>query len=125
LDARRPMVTPHDAPLVLAIDLGTSGIRAALVDPQGRAHGASTRPLATLRGPDGAAEQDPEAIWSALDACVRAACAQAPAGAAARVVAVACDSQYSSLVPVDGRGRPVGPLVLYLYQRGAAASRAL
>lgn len=119
------MVTPHDAPLVLAIDLGTSGIRAALVDPQGRAHGAATRPLATLRGPDGAAEQDPEAIWSALDACVRAACAQAPAGAAARVVAVACDSQYSSLVPVDGRGRPVGPLVLYLDQRGAAASRAL
>jgi xylulokinase len=38
---------------------------------------------------------------------------------------ILCGSQYSSLVPVDARGRPLGPLVLYLDERGAPMSRAL
>ena len=37
----------------------------------------------------------------------------------------AVDSQYSSLVPVDASGIPVGPLVLYLDSRAGPLSRAL
>jgi xylulokinase len=115
---------PAPPPLVLALDLGTSGVRAALIDPTGHSHGAATRPVALRLGPGAAAEEDPEEIWRALGAAVAEAVAAEP-GAGGRVEAVVCGSQYSSLVPVDARGRPVGPLVLYLDRRGVPLSRAL
>jgi len=118
-----PMAPSSDAALVLAIDLGTSGVRVALVDAGGRSHGSALRPLALRLGPDGAAEQDPEAIWEALVRSVEEALRAAP-GAASRITTILCGSQFSSLVPVDASGHPVGPLLLYLDRRGAAASRA-
>lgn len=116
--------SPSD-PLVLAVDLGTSGVRVALVGIGGSVLAAATRPVPMRLGPDDrAAEQDPEVIWRAFDGALGAALAQAP-GAAGRVAMVLCGSQYSSLVPVDARGLPVGPLLLYLDGRGAPMSRAL
>jgi xylulokinase len=112
------------APLVLAVDLGTSGVRVAVLDVAGRALGSATRPVATRLGPAAAAEQDPEAIWRALGESARAALGAAD-GAGARIGAILCGSQYSSLVPVDARGLPVGPLVTYLDRRGAPHTRAL
>jgi xylulokinase len=112
-----------DAPLVLAVDLGSSGVRVALLDAAGRALGSATRPVA-MRLEGDVAEEDPEDIWRAFADSVEAALSRAP-GAGARVAAILCGSQYSSLVPVDARGRPVGPLVLYLDRRGASLSRAL
>jgi xylulokinase len=114
----------RDAPLVLAADLGTSGVRVALLDVGGRSLASATRPVTMQLGPGAAAEQDPEEIWNAFVECVDATLAGAP-GAAGRVAAVVCGSQYSSLVPVDRRGHPVGPLVLYLDRRGGPMSRAL
>ena len=113
-----------DAPLVLAIDLGSSGIRVALVDAEGHAHGSATEGLSMRLLPDGGAEEDPEEIWSALGRSVERALAQAP-HVRERVAAILCGSQYSSLVPVDSRGHPLGPLVLYLDTRGASVSREL
>jgi xylulokinase len=118
------MAPPRDAPLVLAVDLGTSGVRVALLDVEGRAHGSGTRPVAMRVGDDGAAEEDPEAIWRALGQSIESALAAAP-DAGEQVGAILCGSQYSSLVPVDAAGRPVGPLVLYLDRRGGPLSRAL
>lgn len=120
----RSMPASSDAPLVLAVDLGTSGVRVALVDPAGSALGSATRALPVQLGDDGSAEQDPEAIWRAFADAVRAALAAAP-GAGARVAMILCGSQYSSLVPVDACGHPVGPLVLYLDSRAAKWGRAL
>lgn len=118
------MSPPRDAPLVLAIDLGSSGVRVAAVDAAGRSHGAATRPVPMHFGAGGAAEEDPEEIWRALGDSIVEALGRSP-GAADRVVAILCDSQFSSLVPVDATGLPVGPLVLYLDSRGGPASRAL
>ena len=115
--------SPH-SPLILAIDLGSSGVRVALVDAQGRAVGSATAPIAMRMLPDGGAEEDPDEIWRALAGSVQRALAQAP-GAAARIEAVLCGSQYSSLVPVDAMGRPVGPLLLYLDARGGPVTRDL
>lgn len=115
---------PGASPTVLAVDLGTSGIRVAQIDLAGRALGAATRRIPLALGAGGAAEQDPEAIWRALGEAVGEALAGAP-GAGARVAMILCGSQYSSLVPVDARGLPLAPLVLYLDARGAPLSRAL
>ncbi len=118
------MAPSPDSPVVLAVDLGTGGVRVALVDAAGRALASATRPVAMRLGPGRAAEQDPEEIWRAFAQCAETALAHAPA-AAPRVAALLCGSQFSSLVPVDRRGLPLGPLVLYLDGRGAPHSRAL
>ncbi len=114
----------REVPLVLAIDLGTSGVRVALVDPAGRSFGSATRPVGIRLGADGTAEQDPEEIWRAFGEALTAAVGAVP-GASARVTTLLCGSQYSSLVPVDARGNPVGPLVLYLDRRGGPLCREL
>ena len=56
---------------ILAIDLGTGGPKAALVDDAGHitAHEFEPTPIELLG--DGGAEQDPDAWWAAITAAVR------------------------------------------------------
>lgn len=124
LGSPMPFPAADDAPLVLAIDLGTSGVRVAAVDLEGRSHASAMRPVAMHFGPGGAAEEDPEEIWRALGDAIVQALSRVP-DAAGRIRAIVCGSQYSSLVPVDASGTPVGPLVLYLDSRGGPLSRAM
>lgn len=106
-------------PYVLAIDVGTSGPKAAIVSLLGSIVATARAHVATIHLPDDGAEQDPEALWTA----VKQACAAAlrSSGVAARdVLAVICSSQYSSIVPVDGAGRPTMNMVLWLDKRGSS-----
>lgn len=101
--------------LVLSIDLGTSGPKAALVAPDGTPRGSARATVNILRGPEGAAEQNPDEIWSAvLDASRRAL-----DGAQGEVRAVIVSSQYSSIVPVNRAGEAIGNMILWQDQRGA------
>jgi xylulokinase len=56
---------------VLAIDLGTSGCKAALVSVHGRVVAWGFRALETRILPDGGAEQDPDDWWDALVLTIR------------------------------------------------------
>jgi xylulokinase len=105
-------------PCVLAIDLGTSGPKVAVVSLQGVLLATARRPVETLHLPGGAVEQDPEAIWSATGSACKAALAASPVQAS-QVQAVICTSQYSSIVPVDANGRPTANMVMWLDKRGA------
>ena len=49
--------------MLLALDLGTTGVRAALVDAQGAVRGLEYRPLQTRYPAPGCVEQDPRALW--------------------------------------------------------------
>jgi xylulokinase len=105
-------------PYVLAIDVGTSGPKAAIVSLQGSIVATARAHVATIFLAEDGAEQDPEALWTA----VKAACGTAlrESGVAARdVLAVICSSQYSSIVPVDARGQPTMNMVLWLDKRGS------
>jgi len=102
---------------VLAIDLGTGGVKASVVDQAGQlmASGLSSLEMEIL--PDGGAEQDTEKIWAA----VVEACKQALAAAAVPaqdIMAVICSSQYMSVVPVDQHGTALMNMVLWLDTRG-------
>lgn len=115
---------PMTSPLALAIDLGTSGPKAAVVAADGTLLGSAVRSVRTTQIGESGAEQDPDEIWAAVVAAAREALGQAGSASAA-VAAVACVSQYSSIVPVGRDGRPVGPLVLWLDGRGAPYGLAL
>lgn len=109
---------PASPPCVLAIDLGTSGPKAAVVSLQGDLLATGRATVETLHLADGAVEQRPEEIWSAT----KAACVAALRGSGARpsdVLAVICSSQYSSVVPVDAAGRATANLVMWVDKRGA------
>jgi xylulokinase len=106
------------APCVLAIDLGTSGPKAAIVSLQGELLATGRSAVETLHQSDGAVEQDPEAVWRATVAACQSALRASPVPASC-VLAVICSSQYSSIVPVDVAGRPTANMVLWLDKRGA------
>ena len=55
-----------DKPFILAVDLGTSGAKVALVSVSGQVMDWAFQEVPLLLTPDGGAEQDPEAWWQAI-----------------------------------------------------------
>jgi xylulokinase len=107
------------APYVVAIDLGTSGPKVAVVGLDGHPTGTARAHVDTIRLPDGGVEQDPEQVWrSVVDATQRALVASGVARS--DIAAVICTSQYSSIVPVDRDGRPTANMIVWQDQRGAS-----
>ena len=58
--------------LIIAVDAGTSVIKALVFDLEGRQLGATTRPNFYQTGPDGAVEQDMARTWWDTVAVLRA-----------------------------------------------------
>jgi xylulokinase len=114
---------------VLGVDLGTSGPKVALADTRGRllGHAKAGVPLRLL--PDGGAEQDPNAWWSAICAATKQTLADAAAhlghDPAPHVAALCFSAQWGGTVPVAADGTPTHPAVIWMDSRGAAASRAI
>lgn len=106
-------------PLVLAVDLGTSGCKCALVSLDGRVAAWAFEPVA-LHVDGVTAEQDPQDWWNALAASSAALFAADP-GMRRRVVAVCCSTQGEGTVCVDRAGNAIGRAMLWLDMRGAAA----
>jgi xylulokinase len=102
----------------LAIDLGTTAAKVSVVTASGQIVGSGTEPVDTVFGSDRAAEQDPENVWQAVLRAARTALAQSGANEAREVRVVCATSQWSSIVPVDRAGLPVGPMLMWLDRRG-------
>lgn len=110
------MPSPAGAPYVLAIDLGTSGVKVAVIDPDGVVVSGATEPFTTRFTADGGAEQDADEWWGAIGRCARATVAEAGPARAPGVVAVT--SQYMSVVAIDAAGRPLAPVIMWTDRRG-------
>ena len=104
------------APHILAIDLGTSGPKVALVSPTGEVIGGQFEPIELILLPDNGAEQDPASWWMAITAATRRVVAAHPD---LEVVAVAVTSQWSGTVPVDAKGTAIGNAIIWMDGRGA------
>src|SRR4051812_8730593 len=104
---------------VVAVDLGTTGLKVAIVDPEGRVLGHAGEVLPLVFGADGAVEQDPQVWWQALGRAVRQALDRVGVGAPA-VGTIAVTSQYTTTVAVAADGAPLAPAVMWLDARAAA-----
>jgi xylulokinase len=102
---------------VLAADLGTTALKVALVDDDGRVWATASEVLPMLTTADGGVEQDPEGWWTALGRCSRRAISDAGL-AAADVGLVAITSQYTSTIAVTADGAPLGNVVMWMDGRG-------
>jgi xylulokinase len=102
---------------VLAIDLGTSGPKVALVDVDGRVLASANEPTPLHLSNDGGAEQDPEDWWRAI---VSATSRLWKGGHDPRaVVAVCATSQWAGTVAVDREGQPLHRAITWMDTRGA------
>ena len=103
---------------VLAVDLGTSGCKAALVSVRGRVVAWEFESVETQLFPDGGAEQDPHAWWKAF-----LQVAQRLVGRGLvpprQIVAVCCSTQGECTVAVDADGQPLMNAILWMDSRGA------
>ncbi|BBY62062.1 xylulokinase [Mycolicibacterium helvum] len=101
-----------NAPSVLVVDVGTSSVRATVVDASGAFLAHAARPLALCSPVPGAAEQDAEDWWSATAGAL-AEVAPYSAGVSALTVT----NQQISTVAVDRSGAPLAPAMLWMDQR--------
>ena len=108
--------------LILAIDIGTTSIKAAVFDLRGRRLHAFAAPVLTVRRGGGVAEQDPQ-HW--LDRVQEALSAVRAADLASRIGAVGITSQVNTHVFVDADGRPLAPAILWQDGRTAPEAAAL
>lgn len=106
------------APQVLAIDLGTSGMKAALVAADGTVTGWAERPVPLVVLHGGGAEQDPIAWWDALAEVVADLGRTFPDHL--RAVTTICSStQGEGTIAVDADGNPLTRCISWLDMRGA------
>ncbi len=112
--------------LLLAVDLGTTSLKACLYQAGARLRlrAATARPLTLVTAPDGTAEQDPDEWWAALADAVPELLAQAGVGPAA-VSGITWCAQMQCTVLVDRDARAVRPALSYLDQRPTTRMRAL
>ena len=102
---------------VLAIDLGTTGLKVGLVSTTGEIVWTADAQLTTTFLPHGGAEQDANEWWRLITDSARVGIASGAVDPE-HIVAVSTTGQWASTVPVDERGVPVGPCILWMDTRG-------
>jgi xylulokinase len=102
----------------LAIDLGTSGMKVALITTHGHVLGWESQPIGLYLTPGGGAEQSPDEWWQAfLTAAQRLIVRNlVPRDA---IKAICCSTQGEGTVPVDRTGTALMNCILWMDMRGA------
>jgi xylulokinase len=117
-------VATLDETYVLAVDMGTSGCKTALVSATGRVVGWEFEAVPLHLFADGGAEQDPADWWSAFLATA-GRLLRSTVIPAERIVAVCCSTQGEATVPVDAAGNALMNAILWMDMRGAPHIRQL
>lgn len=115
---------PRAETYVLAVDLGTSGCKTALVSLHGEVKGWEFDPISTQLLPNGGAEQDPESWWTAFTLTAKRLLKRSDIPPD-RVTAVCCSTQGEGTVAVDAGGHALRPCILWMDTRGAEHLRKI
>jgi xylulokinase len=101
----------------LGLDVGTSGVKALLVDGSGEVMSRATMPLTLSTPHPGWAEQHPDDWWRVTASAVRAVIETCPHS---RVVSVGVSGQMHSSVFLDAHGGVIRPALLWCDGRTTA-----
>jgi xylulokinase len=100
--------------LSLGVDIGTTNVKACILDNQAHsivAFASAEHPLFHPR--PGWAEQDPDNYWDAVVRCIRSCLGQGP-DFAERVAGVALSGLVGVTLPVDAAGRPLRHAMIWM-----------
>jgi xylulokinase len=104
--------------IILAVDLGTSGMKVALITVGGKVLGWEVEPVQLFITPDGGVEQSPDEWWTAFINAAGRLFKQNPE-AARKVTAICSSTQGEGTVPVDKDGNALSNCILWMDMRGA------
>lgn len=102
--------------LILAVDLGTSGMKVALITVNGNVIDWEQEAIKTIVTPDGGAEQSPNEWWSAF--LFASGKLLKRTGASQKVIAICCSTQGEGTIPVDREGNALSNAILWMDMRG-------
>jgi len=108
----------------LGLDLGTSGLKALLVDGDQRTVATTTIPLTVQRPAPGWSEQDPAAWWDACLAAIDTLHRDHPKELAA-TQAIGLAGQMHGAILLDAQAHPLRPAILWNDTRAQAECAAL
>lgn len=111
-------------PLVVAYDVGTSGVKAVVMDADGAVLASAGRDYGLTTPASGWVEQDVEGILERLGEAGREVLATAAVDPT-DVAGVAVTAQMFNVVPLDAAGRPIAPMLSWLDQRAAPQAAEL
>ncbi|MDE0884072.1 MAG: FGGY-family carbohydrate kinase [Myxococcota bacterium] len=109
---------------ILAIDVGTSEIKVALVSHAGQVRDCARSTLEVIYPEAGWAEQDPYAWWSAISSAARELWSQSSFDPA-QVSAVVFSCQMFGVLPVDSAGKPLMNAMIWLDTRSREQAREI
>ena len=116
------MSVEDSQPVVLGLDLGTTEVKAGLIDLDGRLLDlARSSYELDVTGGHGWAEQDPGAWWSAVVSAVRGLHLHG----VGEVVAIGVDGHGPTLAAVDARGEATRPAITFLDARASEETAEL
>jgi xylulokinase len=107
---------------LLGVDIGTTGVRAAVFDERGRMLAQAAESCVHRVPAPGQAEADAEDWWRAVRAVLAAIAHRRPL---ARIEALGVTGQAPTAVLVDGRGLAMRPALLWLDIRADAEARRI
>jgi len=106
---------------VLGIDIGTGSVKAVAVDLKGESFAESQRHYGFNAPKPGYHEQDPEQIWKAFAASIKAIIRKT----GAQPQAVGLSSAMHSLIAVDENCDPLRPMITWADNRSSAIAKRL
>lgn len=110
--------------VLLGIDVGTSSIKAMLLDSEKGVLKTAAQPYDVSIPEPGFGEQDPQIWWNGLLNCLKQLKSQHEA-AFAKVEAIGFSGQMHGLVMADHEERPVRPAILWMDQRSQEECREI
>src|SRR5258708_8635378 len=102
---------------LLGIDLGTSSVKAVIIDEKARLLAVGSRDYPIDVPQPGYAEQDPAVWWKASVQAIRQAVEQA---GSAEIDAIGLSGQMHGTILMDEANKPIGPAIIWADQRSAA-----
>jgi xylulokinase len=110
--------------MYLGLDIGTSSVKAVLIDDSQRIVGSETAPLEVSRPHSGWSEQDPESWWKATESVV-VALAKKHTRQIAAVKGIGLSGHMHGATLLDAADRPLRPCILWNDVRSADEAAVL
>jgi xylulokinase len=114
----------YDGKYILAVDLGTSAAKVALVSTDGEVVGFDSQEIPVLYLPNGGAEQRPDDWWKAIKSATQRLTTQSVISPG-DIFALNCTTQWSGTVAVDRDGHHLMNAIIWMDSRGAPYIRRI
>jgi xylulokinase len=112
----------EDDTMFLGLDLGTTNVKAVVVDADGQVVADGSAPVERFYTHDGGVEQDIEQIWQAAERAIRSSLENVDAK---RILAVGVSSQGGAMQSLDRNDNPLGRVISWLDCRGRPFDAAM